>query len=211
MTMHENLTKLLSTHGQPLDGPRIFQEEIGWPNTDLGLDIRDLVNLNDGLHLFERSVLVFPRSLFDSICSVAQWNSTDGWRRLYEIDSSMIFFAEDVFSGQFCTDGKSIFKFDPESGQFDVMASSLDAWAKKMLEDPEFYSGSPILREWEATVGSLQLTDRLAAKQPFIMGGSYSISNLMSMDRSSAMKYHGEIYRQIKDLPDGSQVVFDVE
>jgi hypothetical protein len=208
---HEFLTKLVSMYGRPLDGARTLQKELEWPDTELGRDVRGLVNLNDGLSIFQRSIIVFPKSVVGEICSVAQWNSAECWRHRYMIDTETIFFAEDVFSNQFCTDGTSIFQFDPESGNFDTMASTLEEWARKLCEDSEFYSGSSILQQWEEAVGPLSSKNRLVAKQPFIMGGSYSLSNLMSMDRFSAMDYHGELYQKIKDLPDGSKVVFDVE
>ena len=37
-----------------------------------------------------------------------------------------LFFAEDVFGGQFCLRSDGVYTFDPETGDFDKLASSIN-------------------------------------------------------------------------------------
>jgi hypothetical protein len=47
---------------------------------------------------------------------------------------------------------------------------------------------------------------RLLPKIPFILGGRYESSNLYAVDAVTGMCYRGELWQQLRDLPDGSQV-----
>ena len=48
---------------------------------------------------------------------LAEWNSDALWRHEYgEMVDGCLFFAEDVFGGQFCVKDDAIYNFDPETG-----------------------------------------------------------------------------------------------
>jgi hypothetical protein len=45
-----------------------------------------------------------------------------------------------------------------------------------------------------------------AYKTPPVLGGSYSIDNVFAMDIAKHYAFLGDIFRQTKDLPDGTRV-----
>jgi hypothetical protein len=49
---------------------------------------------------------------------------------------------------------------------------------------------------------------RLIPKQPFVLGGPFSIENLYLGDAAEGMRLRAEIARQLEHLPDGARVAF---
>jgi hypothetical protein len=43
--------------------------------------------------------------------------------------------------------------------------------------------------------------------KPFVLGGEGTLANLEPEDCVSAMRWHGELASQIRDLPDGARLV----
>jgi hypothetical protein len=48
---------------------------------------------------------------------------------------------------------------------------------------------------------------RLLPKTPFVCGGKYQLDNLYSVEEVKGMQFRASIANQIRDLPDGSDVV----
>jgi len=71
-------------------------------------------------------------------------------------------------------------------------------------------TGYPLLHEWQEKNGALPVGRRLMPKVPFVLGGDYSLAYLYSPAAVSAMKSRGNLARQLKGVPDGSQVEFRV-
>jgi hypothetical protein len=71
-------------------------------------------------------------------------------------------------------------------------------------------TGYSLLHEWQMRHGAIPAGTRLMPKIPFVLGGQYALDNLYVLSSVSAMKSRGNLARQIKDLPDGSQVQFRV-
>ncbi len=116
-------------------------------------------------------------------------------------------FAEDVFGSQFglCADG-SIARFDPETGTLSTVASSPDAWVSALEADAAYETGFPVLEAWEQKHGTLRVGFRLLPKQPFFLGGEYSIENLVAKPDVEAMCVRAELWAATKDLPDGATI-----
>ena len=74
----------------------------------------------------------------------------------------------------------------------------------------EALSGSLLARLWTINIGELQPGMRLVLKRRFVVGGAYEIDNLYTMQETTAMQFHTAIANQIRDLPDGSEIVLDL-
>ena len=51
---------------------------------------------------------------------------------------------------------------------------------------------------------------RLIPKTPFILGGEYNVENLFAFDAVKGMRYRADIWKQIRNLPDGASVQLKV-
>jgi len=122
----------------------------------------------------------------------------------------LIFFAEDLFGGQFCFSTDGILRFDPETADLARVADSVDDWAAKLLHDYETMAGYNAAHKWQMANGPLKPRDRLMPKLPFVLGGTGELSNLVSIDGRRLMKNMGNLARQIHDLPDGSKIKFQI-
>lgn len=176
----------------------------------LGSQLLDLLSQRNGFFAYESSLLVRPFSNFTSVLGIKEWNRRDLWKGHYEDNlDDVLFFAEDAFGGQFCVKDSAVHFFDPETGSFDEMASSLQAWAEAILSDYEFRTGFPLAREWQINRGAIPNGMRLLPKVPFVCGGAFNIENLYLLNDVKGMQFRASIANQIRDLPDGSQIVFE--
>lgn len=203
-----SLNKLLSIAGSGLcsESPRLAPELIELAGNH-GNQLVELLNHKNGFYAFENALHVFPSGCSDLYVDLETWNNPNSWRKYYwELVKDSLFFAEDVFGVQFCICDGKIQKFDPEAGEFEDMAENLEEWATKILEDPEYEIGYKLVQAWQQQNGSLLSGSRLLPKTPFIFGGEYKINNLYMLDSLKAMEFRADIWRQIRDLPDGTEI-----
>jgi hypothetical protein len=106
---------------------------------------------------------------------LAVWNAESGWRASYDglADGVFFFFAEDVFGGQFGLAGEDVVTFDPETGEREVIGSSLEDWAEQLLADFDVVTGHSLAQAWQRSFGPLPLGERLIPKTPFVLGGGF--------------------------------------
>ncbi|MDH0865430.1 SMI1/KNR4 family protein [Mitsuaria sp. GD03876] len=163
----------------------------------------------NGFFAFESALHVLPavETVAAPVIGVQAWNAQDTWRDRYEdLLSAIFFFAEDAFGGLFGIRDKEIVSFEPETGDLDVMADSLDGWAAAILSDHAQWTGHPVAHAWQAAHGAIPAGKRLLPKRPFILGGAFDVANLFAVDAVKGMRYRGDLWRQLRDLPDGAQV-----
>ncbi|WP_020396257.1 hypothetical protein [Thiolinea disciformis] len=121
-----------------------------------------------------------------------------------------LFFAEDVFGGQFCLRDSQIYTFDPETGAFEWLAHDLEGWAKAILSDYEMLTGYVFAHHWQEQHGSLLAGKRLLPKIPFVLGGEFILDNLYLGDAVTGMRFRASLAHQMKDLPNGTQIRFNI-
>lgn len=211
--MMTSLDKLLSIASSRLSerGPEISVKlrSFAGPLTD---DLLRMLRQRNGFYALESALHVFPtHSSSQEIC-LDDWNESTLWRNAYkELADGCLFFAEDIFGGQFCIKDNLIYTFDPETGALDYLADDMEGWAKAIITDYEILTGYPLAHQWQQQNGPLPTKKRLLPKIPFVVGGEFKMDNLYSIDSVEGMRFRANIAIQIKELPDGSQIKFNFE
>ena len=123
----------------------------------------------------------------------------------------VVFFAEDIFGMQFCIKNDAVNSFDPETGEFKVIAPSLEDWSRWIWEDTKTRTGWPVAHFWQLKQGVLKPGMRLLPKVPFVLGGQFAIENLYELNDVEGMRFRASIANQLRDCPDGSKVVLNIK
>lgn len=170
-------------------------------------DLLSLLHLKNGFYAFESALHVFPAGGAAGEISLELWNSPELWRGEYaDLTAGCLFFAEDAFGSQFCIYGDAVYRFDPETANREPIAKTVEEWAGSVLQDYAGQTGYPLAHEWQMRHGPLAPRTRLFAKQPFVLGGDYSVENLRSFDAVAGMRFFASIATQVHDLPDGTKL-----
>jgi len=139
------------------------------------------------------------------------WNSVDLWKSEFGDITCGLCFAEDVFGCQWFTSGSDIRSFDPETGDYKVVAATIEDWADIVLQNYKLHTAWPLAHNWQTMNRPLQPNERLVPIKLFVLGGEFAIDNLCAMDAVQGMRYRAEIARQIKDWPDGTHVKIELK
>ena len=176
-----------------------------------GEELRELLDARNGFYALESALHVFPAGQAFVATSLEDWNAAGGWRSGYaDMAEGLLFFAEDAFGGQFALRDEQVVTFDPETGEAQPLASSIEDWADQLLSDFEFLTGQPLAHEWQTRNGALPPGERLIPKVPFVLGGEYDVDNVYALDAAHGMAIRGELAVQLRDLPDGAKVTYRV-
>jgi len=166
----------------------------------------------NGFYALESALHVFPTHSSQQEIGLCDWNENILWRSAYKgLADGCLFFAEDVFGGQFCIKDNKVCIFDPETGALEYLADDIESWVKILLSDYEALTGYPLAHQWQKKNGQLPTGKRLLPKVPFVLGGEFVLDNLYLADAVKGMRFRADIASQIKDLPDGAQVKFNIE
>jgi hypothetical protein len=192
-------------------GPAHFRTGILDSAGRLGRELAEFLRRNNGLLAFESALHVFPACHIPGVMDLERWNDPPLWIEHYgDMARGIVFFAEGIFADQFGIRGREIVRFEAETGLSEPVAGSLEDWAKLILEDYPYQTGWSFAHDWQVEHGALRCGERLVATIPFDMGGEFKVSNFYSLDAVKAMRYHGHLALQIRDLPDGTKIKFEV-
>lgn len=174
-------------------------------------ELSQLLSVKNGFYAFEFALLVRPVMHAEWPLGLIEWNLPATWKSEYEgILDDYLCFAEDVFGGQFALGSDAVVAIDPETGDVDVVAPTLEAWAHVVLSDYGYRTGYAFARDWQRLHGPLPLGCRLVPKIPFVAGGEFSVDNLYLANELEAMRFRADIARQLRGVPDGGHIVFQV-
>jgi hypothetical protein len=202
-----SLEMLLRIAGPPVGGAIHDQDCLAsWGN--IGGELARLLSDRNGFYAFESALLLRPlTSSPEGVLGISEWNQPKSWRFAYDgLGDGLLFFAEDVFGGQFCISRDGVVSFDPETGETELLATTLDGWAEELLADYEILTGQPLAHAWQASHGRLVLEQRLVPKTPFVLGGEFGLSNLRVGNSVTEMLARAHIAVQIRDLPEGATI-----
>lgn len=175
-------------------------------------ELSELLSIKNGFYAFGSALLVRPLAYRGMPLGIAEWNAPALWK--YEYEGSLdnfLCFAEDVFGGQFALGRDAVVAIDPETGEVEEVAKTLDGWADAILRDSGYRTGHPLAHDWQAQYGPLAVGHRLVPKVPFVTGGKFVLENLYSIADVEGMRFRGSIARQIRDVPDGGHITFEVK
>jgi hypothetical protein len=210
--MSANLDKLLWIAGEQL-GPTITKipDDIREQAGALASELEMLLVRKNGFYAFESALHLFPCNPGSGKYDLVQWNSEELWRKDYgEPARGMLFFAEDLFGEQFAIKDGRIHRFHLETGESDEIASSIEEWAKLILDDKDLETGFSLGHEWQVRNGALPSGQRLSPVYPFVLGGSYDIDKLNAIDSLALMRFNADLANQVRNMPDGTQVELKV-
>lgn len=205
--MPSHVEQLIQIAGPPLSNA-LPQNPISQLDKASGLadELFAILKKKNGFYAFELALHLFPSSC-TSCMDLESWNEVDSWRKGYgEAVTGHLFFAEDLFGGQFSIADAEVYTFDPETGEVEEYAVDLEQWARQILENCDYETGYPMAREWQEKHGPLPVGKRLLPKIPFVLGGRFEVANMYAADAVAGMKFRAEMWRQIRDLPDGTEV-----
>ncbi|WP_089907119.1 SMI1/KNR4 family protein [Leifsonia sp. 21MFCrub1.1] len=190
------------------------QDEAGPPDARLAelggsMELVELLRSRNGFYAFESALHVWGVGAVEGE-DLREWNRESLWRYAFNgLDRGLTFFAEDIFGGQFGLAGSTVVSFDPETAERVVIAESLEEWAAKVLEDYALLTGHPLAHAWQEEYGALRAGYRLVPKVPFVLGGEYSLSNVVEMRDFEAMRARGALAARIHGSADGTSIEFE--
>ena len=206
--MTASIEALLSLAGPPLSGMPPLTKETA--ESDLEIELIEMLVQQNGFYAFESALHVFPGQS-DEHMDLVRWNAPSLWRDAYDsMADDFVFFAEDIFGGQFALAIDGVYTFDPETGEAVHLVDTLEAWAEQILEEYEVLTGYPLAHDWQARNGPLQAGQRLIPITPFVLGGEFDPHNLFADDAVDGMRMRGEVAVQLRDVPDGAEVSFRI-
>lgn len=210
--MVEYINKLLSISGDSLgQGQPDLADDLSKFAGKRRQEIEELLSKKNGFFAFESALRVFPSSSSSLSMGMEEWNSEELWRKDYSgLAEGCLFFAEDVFGGQFCIKNDVVCSFDPETGVLEEVAPDLEKWAKELLNEYDFWTGYSLAHEWQENNGLLRSECRLMPKTPFVCGGQFELDNLAAVGAVSGMRSRANLARQIADMPEGTRIEFKI-
>lgn len=172
--------------------------------------LTDILGQRNGFYAFASALHVYG-SQGESDLSLSDWNAFDGWREEFgELADDHLFFAEDVYGGQFSVTSSGFHHFNIELGETRFMGRDAEEWAATLISDYGYWTGFPIAYEWQGKHGPLSAGYRLFPKCPFVLGGDYEVENLWAGKACDALGFYGYIARRLFRLPNGSNVELEL-
>ena len=212
--MERSLAKLLSISSEAIVGPdpdiSFLQNWLrSWGR--IGSELAEVLIGRNGFWAYESSLLFRPFRNGTAPLGLIEWNEKVLWKGEYAFElGEVLFFAEDAFGCQYCIENEKIKLFDPETAQFEKLAESLDEWAQIIIQDYEYRTGYPLAHDWQIQNKPLAPGTRLHPNVPFVLGGKYELENLHIGADIEGMIFRANIANQIKDIPDGWQIILEI-
>ena len=110
----------------------------------------------------------------------------------------------------FRADDGTYWRICPEELACDQIAQDAQAYAA-LWDDDDFvldWCMERLVAEARELIGPLDEDRCYCLKIPAVLGGAYKSHNLGSISRTELISFSGDVANQIKDVPDGQEVVF---
>ncbi|EHF8059390.1 SMI1/KNR4 family protein [Salmonella enterica subsp. enterica serovar Oranienburg] len=170
-------------------------------------DLKNLLSYKNGFYGFESALHVLPFETTEDNIGLLDWNKKDLWIGSYKSFSlDGVFFAEDIFGGQFYLSYDGVYTFDPETGGSEKLSSNINGWCEVILNNYDFLTGYTLAHSWQKKYGKIPNGYRLIPKIPFIFGGEFDLDNLYIEKSYIAMRNRANIAIQIRNIQDGDSI-----
>ena len=207
------IDKLISISSKPIGQPIDSLSQCTEIEQIISTELFHILLKCNGFYAFENSLHIFPLGRLDKTKSgydILTWNNTTTWKQTYGTLADDFYFAEDVFGFQWFLNGKSVWNFDPETGDKQFVAHSMNDWAEMLLKEHRVMTGWPLAHEWQLKNRPLMPYERLLPKRLFVLGGKFEISNLVAVDSAYGMRARSAYAMSINSLPDGTNINFGI-
>lgn len=176
---------------------------------------RRLLELRNGLYAHDHALHVFGACESPAWHSLRLWNAPTTWRDAYGPIAGLdelVFFAEDAFGDQFGYEavGGRVVIFEAEVGRIVPVAGSFADWLEEMLDRPGASLPIDVLANERAQSRFHKPGTHLFAWPPLCTAESSRGVSLGHVDAVEAMRFRGELARQIRHLPTGARVEVDL-
>jgi hypothetical protein len=139
--------------------------------------------------------------------SIADWNDPSLWRGEFDgLADGPDFIAESFLGEQYRVIDGRVVRWNIETGESQRIEASWEDWLLDVRADPESEVAVWLLEEWQLRYRSIKPTEHLAPKQPFVLGGGFHAENLYAVESASNLRWHAQLARQLRDVPDGAEV-----
>ena len=141
----------------------------------------------------------------------AAWEGPHSFAALYPgVEPGDVPFAEDALGDQFLLRGDSVLRLTAGLGDLEDLGVSLPGFFARAEDDPvEFLGLHPLLR-FQSEGGRLLPGMLLAAYPPFWTMEAEEGVDLRAVPNEELRSMQADIARQVRDLPEGTAIRFDV-
>lgn len=169
----------------------------GVTDKKLPLELELLYQLKNGFIAFENTFRIYN---IDTIEIVNKFV-------LPELKGEMLFFGDNSLGDGFCLKNGWFYKYDFETGELEFMGEDLNEFSKSLLLNYNYYTGYTLAKEWMNINGGLSFDKILMPRIPFILGGEYSVQNLVLYSRNDGFKKKMNLCKKISCFNDGEEVL----
>jgi|SRR5690606_24936641 len=170
-------------------------------------DYAAFLRARNGLYAFSRALHIFGADPARPFHDLGARNLPGAWRPAYgPVLEGIWFFAEDVFGNLFgLRKGEALF-LDPETANLDKVGMGFRGWAEYLVSDLDYATGGGLAKSFADGQGPIPFEQRLSPKKPFLLGGEFSLDNLLPLPWEQNLGLKADLYRQTKDLPEGASI-----
>jgi hypothetical protein len=116
---------------------------------------------------------------------------------------------ENEFGNLIIKDAKDQFwRLCPEDVYCEIVANSIAAY-NELIQDEEFLDDwfmTTMVEEAKKSLGELKPDRKYHLVIPGVLGGEYTGKNIKTVPFIELIRFSGDLGKQIKDLPDGSEI-----
>jgi hypothetical protein len=190
--------------GPPIDDPEIL-ERVPAEYRELLKRANGYVAYHGGLHV--RGACLSPE--WHSLR--AAWEGSRALHRPYpSVSPSDVPFAEDALGDQFLIRAGVVQRLQAEVGQVQSLGVDLAAFDAAVRADPDEYLGLQPLAQFRAEGGRLEPGQLLSVYPPFCVAESANGVSLRAVAAADRIGFLASLAAQLRDLPDGAAVDFQV-
>ena len=174
--------------------------------SELPNDLRELIQESGGFILHDGAIHFRGCVLEPDWNSLREaWRGTNALHLLYpDVYTTDIPFAQDQLGDQYLLRDGSVLRLEAETGEVALFANNLQAFTSGI--------GNSISEYLNVGLGyKLEPGFLLHASPPFCMAESGVKTSLRPIPIAELIRFHAEVAKQIRDVPDGWKVAFSIQ